>query len=57
MKGTVYNGVRLMPGSDALALLQDWHAAKGKDRDAKKKALDVHMDTVDRAWRKLEGRP
>lgn len=56
MKGVVYQGVRLMPGSDALALYEAHASAKPSEKAKAKKALDDHMTNIDKAWRKLEGR-
>lgn len=46
MKGVVYKGVRLMPGSEALKLYEE----------KKWEQLDKHMAELDRVWRKMEGR-
>ncbi len=56
MKGVVYQGVRLMPGSDALALYEAHASAKPPEKAKAKKALDDHMVELDRVWKKLEGR-
>ncbi len=57
MKGIVYKGVRLMPGSESLELLEAWKYAKSDaDRKAAKERLDAHMEQLDKQWKKLEGR-
>lgn len=53
MKGIVYEGVRIMPGSEAWELLQAWKNGGGGKARA---ALDKHMTELDRVWRKMEGR-
>ncbi|WYV99134.1 hypothetical protein Amme3_00138 [Pseudomonas phage vB_PpuM-Amme-3] len=49
MKGIVYKGVRIMPGSESWELLQAWKAGGGqKARDK----LDKHLKELDRKLEK-----
>lgn len=57
MKGIVFKGVRLMPGSEALELLEAWKYAKSdSDRKVARERLDAHMEELDRKFKQLEGR-
>lgn len=49
MKSVMFEGVRLMAGSDAYEMYYD-----PKDKGHKK--LKAHMAELDRVWRKMEGR-
>ena len=60
MKSVVYQGVRLMPGSESLRLWEEWQKRPSfsgtKQKPAGKILLDAHMAELDRVWRKMEGR-
>lgn len=49
MKSAVFEGVRLMAGSDAFEMYHDH-----KDKNHVK--LRAHMAELDRVWKKMEGR-
>lgn len=52
MKQVVYRGSVLSKGSRALELWEEWQRAK-TDRNAKQKALDIHMYDVESRHREL----
>lgn len=51
MKSVVFEGVRLMPGSESLELYHD-----KEDQKNGRKKLKAHMAELDRVYKKMEGR-
>lgn len=51
MKSVLYDGVRLMAGSEAFELFHD-----KEDQKNGRKRLKAHMKELDRVWKKMEGR-